>query len=131
MRKRETNMNSKRSFRGVSICVYGVLVAALCVIVPLRLLAQTAPGAKGAKSGSTTAKTAADAKSNASNDAQERARIMASTEWKQVSSEYAKWLSTQAIYSPEEIQRISKQVQTQFETRRPTDTAAAHSSNLV
>jgi hypothetical protein len=78
-------------------------------------LAQTPAAPKGAK-GATPSTASADAKASASADAQARQKLMDSPEWKQVSSEYSKWLSSQTIYTPAEVQRISNDIANQFQT---------------
>ena len=44
----------------------------------------------------------------------EREKIMASAAWKQVDSEFQKWLSQQTIYTPAEINRINQKLATQI-----------------
>src|SRR5262245_41364544 len=66
------------------------------------LLAQQ-PNRPPAGSSAPTAAKAAPA----SADAAEKAKILASEPWKQVISEYQKWLSSQAIYTPDDVKRIN------------------------
>jgi hypothetical protein len=98
--------------------VVGSLSVAGGFVMPLAMdfhaMAQTPAPQKGAKATSPAAK-GSDAKSAAA-DAEARAKIMASPEWKQVSSEYSKWLSTQAIYTPADVQRISNEIAAQFQS---------------
>jgi hypothetical protein len=49
-----------------------------------------------------------------SSDAATRASIMASDQWKQVGTAYQKWLSTQPIYTPNQIKRINEKLDAQI-----------------
>jgi hypothetical protein len=49
-----------------------------------------------------------------SSDAAARAKIMASDEWKQVYTGYQKWLTTQPIYTPKQINRINEKLDAQI-----------------
>jgi hypothetical protein len=49
-------------------------------------------------------------------DAAVRAKIMESDTWKQVGTEYQKWLSKQPIYTASQIKRINEQLDDQIKT---------------
>jgi hypothetical protein len=49
-------------------------------------------------------------------DAAERAAIMSGDAWKQVDSEFQKWLAAQTIYTPKEVQRINQKLAGQIRT---------------
>jgi hypothetical protein len=82
------------------------LVATLiCLAVRPLNAQQSAPAPSGA----------AAAKASASNSgAATRAKIMSSDEWKQVYTGYQKWLSTQPIYTPKQINRINEKLDAQI-----------------
>jgi hypothetical protein len=52
----------------------------------------------------------------APSDAAARAKIMESDTWKQVGTEYQKWLSKQPIYTASQIKRINEQLNDQVKT---------------
>jgi uncharacterized protein YycO len=51
----------------------------------------------------------------ASADAAAKAKIMASDDWKKMAAEYQKWLNSQAIYSPGDINRINAKLAKQMQ----------------
>jgi hypothetical protein len=54
--------------------------------------------------------------SSTSSEAATRAKIMASDEWKQIGAGYQKWLSSQPIYTPNQINRINEKLDAQIRT---------------
>lgn len=51
-----------------------------------------------------------------SSDSAAKAKIMASNEWKQMAAEYQKWLTSQVIYTPEDIKRINARLAAQMQS---------------
>jgi hypothetical protein len=51
----------------------------------------------------------------APSDAAARAKIMESDTWKQVGTEYQKWLAKQPIYTPSQVKRINEQLDAQIQ----------------
>jgi hypothetical protein len=98
-----------------SFCRYSLAALIIATIFAASALAQTPAVPKGAKAAPPAA-AGGDAKSSTAAEAQARQKIMDSPEWKQVSSEYAKWLASQTIYTPAEVQQISNEVANQFQT---------------
>jgi hypothetical protein len=88
------------------ISLLGVLCGALSAVTAL---CQQPKGPKAAAAGESVMKTSA-----ATSDAELKAKILASDAWKQVGVEYQKWLSSQAIYTPADIQRINAQLDAQI-----------------
>jgi multidrug efflux pump subunit AcrB len=54
-------------------------------------------------------------------DAALRAKIMTSDAWKQVDSEFQKWLSQQTIYTPAEVNRINQKLAAQIRSMPTSD----------
>ena len=70
----------------------------------------------------TRSKTAAPAPApSASADDAARAKIFASARWKTVETEYAKWLSSQAIYTPAQVQRMGEKMSREMGTMPPQE----------
>jgi hypothetical protein len=90
------------------------LIATLLCLAPGSLPAQQA--------NQSTAKIATPppAASNAA-DAALRDKIMTSDAWKQVDSEFQKWLSQQTIYTPAEVNRINQKLAAQIRTMPTSD----------
>jgi hypothetical protein len=64
--------------------------------------------------------TAAPADPALAAEAAKRAKIFASPLWKQVDSEFQKWLSTQVIYTPDEVKALNAKIAAQLQ-QMPTD----------
>jgi hypothetical protein len=85
----------------------GITVTGLCLVV--RLAAQQPDSKKSTKP-------ADNAAAGESADAAEKAKIMASPAWAQVSEGFQKWLASQAIYTPADINRINANLAAQIRT---------------
>jgi hypothetical protein len=83
----------------------GIAIAGLCLVV--RLAAQQPDSKKSTKSADNPA-------AGQSADAAEKAKIMASPAWGQVSEGFQKWLASQAIYTPSDINRINANLAAQI-----------------
>jgi hypothetical protein len=88
-------------------------VAFLC-LAPGLLPAQQADQSKAKATAPTPA--AAD-----KSDAALRTKIMTSDAWKQVDSEFQKWLSQQTIYTPAEVNRINQKLAAQIRSMPTSD----------
>jgi hypothetical protein len=97
-------MESMISKRSIAVC--GALVSLFLSALPGTLPAQQINQNKG--------KNAATAPADDQADRAERAKIMSSDAWKQVDSEFQKWLAQQTIYTPTEISRINQKLAAQI-----------------
>jgi hypothetical protein len=79
----------------------GIVITGLCLVV--RLAAQQPDSTKSNKPAA-----------GESAEAAEKAKIMASPAWAQVSEGFQKWLSSQAIYTPADINRINANLAAQI-----------------
>lgn len=94
-------MSNSSFIRLVAVAV----MAAGCLTAYQLAAQQPTPPAPAAP----TAKSAA-----AGSDSAAREKIMASDEWKQVYAGYQKWLSTQPVYSPNQIKKINAKLDAQI-----------------
>jgi hypothetical protein len=86
--------------------VGGIAIAGLCLGV--RLAAQQPDSTKSSQPAA-----------GESAEAAEKAKIMAGPAWTQVSDEFQKWLSTQVIYTPADVNRIKANLAAQIHAMPP------------
>ena len=79
-----------------------------------RLPAQQSNQPKACAAGSAT-------EAAGSSEAAAKAKIMASDAWKQMAAEYQKWLNSQAIYTPDDINRINAKLAAQVQSMPAAD----------
>jgi hypothetical protein len=80
-----------------------------------QLAAQQPSAAKPAGTAATP-QPAASPTDAAATDAATRTKIMASPEWQQIGTQYQQWLTTQPIYTPNQIKKINEQLNAEIQS---------------
>ncbi|HEY2760621.1 MAG TPA: hypothetical protein VGI75_07750 [Pirellulales bacterium] len=74
-----------------------------------------------AASGSSAAKSPTEPTASGGDAADEKAKILASKPWQQISAAYQQWLESQAIYMPADIKRINAQLAAEIQAMPVSD----------